>query len=428
MKITLFSIGTQGDVRPFVALGLGLQARGHRVCIASGQSCEALVRRFGLDFSPLEADFLEVMAKDPNALQKGLNPVRFVRTARAALKKMSRRWPEQGLAAADGADLLLGNGMVSILAASLGERLHIPVVETHLQPVTPCPDIPPMMVKPPRRPLPGPLNIALYQSLRFLTWQMLGAAYRGVRRDLGLTKLPWYGPYYGRDPNSHRVLYGFSPTLVPPSPFWPRPVKVAGNWFLDEGANWPAPAPLLAFLEQGEKPLYVGFGSMLGGDTRAFSELIAKALLQANKRAIIATGWGGLEPQYFADERFFITDSAPHDWLFPRVSMAIHHGGAGTTAAGLRAGIPAVVVPFFGDQPFWAWRLKQLGVAGSAVTRKHLTIETLLAQIAFASEPGVQQKAAALGQKIRQENGVDEAISQLTAWGLLSEGGAETAR
>ena len=119
MNICIFSIGTQGDVRPFVALGLGLQAKGHRVCIATGKSCEALVRDSGLDYAPLTADFLEVMARDPEVLQRGLNPLALLKTARRELKAMSADWPEQAMSAARGASLLMGNGMVAALASAL---------------------------------------------------------------------------------------------------------------------------------------------------------------------------------------------------------------------------------------------------------------------------------------------------------------------
>lgn len=421
MKITIFSIGTQGDVRPFVALGLGLQAQGHEVCIASGKSCEALVQRFGLAYAPLTADFLEWMAGDPNALQKSLNPLRFVGTARKALADMSADWAEQGMAAAKDADILLGNGMVAVLAASLAESLGMPMVETHLQPVTPCADIPPMMLTPPSRPLPGMLNLALYHSLRILTWQILSAAYSPLRRELGLNAIPWYGPYFRRDRSTRRVLYGFSPTLVTPSPSWPDTVCTVGNWFLDEGQHWQAPGELARFLEKGPKPIYIGFGSMLNAETGDFTKIIYQAIKDSGQRAVVATGWGGLDATLLADEDICVIEAAPHDYLLPRMSMAIHHGGVGTTAAALRAGIPSVVIPFFGDQPFWAWRLNQLGVAPPGLTRKTLRLEQLLAAIRFNLEEGVVTRARALGERMRSEDGVAAAIIQLQKWGLLQE-------
>ncbi len=419
MKVCIFSIGTQGDVRPFVALGLGLQEAGHQVCIVTGDSCESLVRSHGLDYAPLTADFLEVMARDAEVLQRGLNPVALLATARRELLAMAADWPAQASAAVAGAGLLLGNGMVAALASALGERYGIPVVETHLQPVTPCPDIPPMMLPPPRRSRPGVVNQSLYHLCRLLTWQMLSPAYRAVREQLGLQSLPWYGPFYRRR-RPQQLLYGFSPSLVPPSRHWPESVQVAGNWFLDEAEQWQPPQALQDFLDAGDKPVYVGFGSMLGDDSAALSEVILQALRNTGQRAIFASGWGGLAA--VDDECVYCLQAAPHDWLFPRVSVAIHHGGAGTTAAAARAGIPSVVMPFFGDQPFWAWRLAQLGVAPPALQRKGLYAADVEAALREAGGALMQLRAAQLGEQLRAEDGVATAVAQLQQWGYLGGG------
>lgn len=420
MRVAIFSIGTQGDVRPFVALGLGLKAAGHSVCIASGETCRNLVEQQGLDFAPLTADFLDIMARDPKALQKGLNPVSLLRTARRELKAMARDWASQGQKAAAGADLLIGNGMVASLASALGEAMVIPTVESHLQPVTPCGDIPPMMLPPPRWGRPHAINQFLYHSCRQLTWQMLGPAVDLVRNDLGLAGLPWYGPFYRRRPD-HRVLYGFSPLLVPPSPQWPPSVQVAGSWFLDEGGDYQPSDTVADFLAAGPPPIYVGFGSMLGEGIPEFTRRVVAAVRQCGQRAILAAGWGGLSAEIEQGEDILVIPGAPHDWLFPRMAMAVHHGGVGTTAAALRAGIPSVVVPFFGDQPFWGWRLQQLGVAPARVARQSLTAEALSAAIDESLTPQMRGCAARMGAQLREEHGVQRALAILQGWGVLGE-------
>ncbi len=420
MNITIFSVGTQGDVRPFIALGQGLQNKGHKVRIASGKTCEALVRDNGLEFAELSADFLEVMAKDPRALQRGLNPFALMSTARHHLKTMAVDWAAQGLAAAKDADLLLGNGMVAILANSLAEALKIPMVETHLQPVTPCPDIPPMMMPPPKRPRSGTANMLLYTVLRSVTWQMLSPAYGMVRRELGLSALPWYGPYYRIKNKDRRILYAYSPSLLPRSAAWPQGIQVCGNWFFSEAKTWHAPEALQAFLDAGEPPIYIGFGSMLGDDAEALSKIIYEGLRRSGRRAIIATGWGGMAPPKGNADNIHVIQAAPHDWLFPRVAMAVHHGGAGTTAATIRAGIPSVVIPFFGDQPFWAWRLAENGIAPPALNRKALTPEVFAQAIGQASMSSMQDAARAMAGRINAEDGVARAIDLLEDWEFLT--------
>lgn len=419
MRITLFSIGTQGDVRPFVALGLGLAAQGHQVRIASGAACRELVVRCGLEFAPLTADFLEAMAKDPGVLQRGKHPLTFLRTARQLLAEMSVSWPKQGLAAAEGQDLLIGNGMASMLAGSLAEKLGIGFLETQLQPVTPCPDIPPMVVTPKGERPWGPMNLALAHFYRLIVWQMLRAAIDPLRRALALPTISWRGPYRGRDPDHYPLLYGFSPTLLPPSPHWPAGVHVAGNWFLDD-ADWQPPPALQAFLAAGEKPVYIGFGSMVSGTSAALTDSLLAALRRSGHRAILATGWGGLAESDGLGEQIFQLKEAPHHWLFPRVSAAIHHGGVGTTAATLRAGIPSVVIPFFGDQSFWAWRLQRLGVAPPALSATQLDVDAIVRALETALLPATRQRAAALGEVVAGEQGIASAITQMQRWGLLA--------
>lgn len=417
MRIVILSIGTQGDVRPFVALGLGLKQQGHNVCIASGKTCEALVRQHGLDFSPITADFLEIMAKDPRAMQKGLNPFALVKTVRGHLKDMAKDWAEQGKAAVAGADLVIGNGMVSLLAASLAELEGARCVESQLQPVTPCPDIPPMMLKPGSKALPGFLNLGLYQLMREVTWMMLGAAYKQLRHDLGLKPYPWYGPYFSAESKSRKRLLAYSPNLLKPSPHWPNNVKVVGSLQLKEAQQWQAPNELTDFLAAGEPPIYIGFGSMLADDQEQFSQKILQAIEKSGQRAILATGWGGLTAQ--SSPNIMVIKSAPHDWLLPQVSMAIHHGGAGTTAAAARAGVPSIVVPFFGDQPFWAWCLKEAGAAPAAINRKTFTANELVTAINTAKQPQMRENAKQLGQKMATEDGVTAAINQLKNWKVL---------
>ena len=171
------------------------------------------------------------------------------------------------------------------------------------------------------------------------------------------------------------------------------------------------PPALAAFLAQGEPPVYVGFGSMGGHNPAQVAELVVAALAQAQRRGVLLTGWGGMAAQAVPDS-IFVLDAAPHSWLFPRMAAVVHHGGAGTTAEGLRAGVPTVIVPFIVDQPFWGKRVEQLGVGPSAIPHKRLTVDQLAHAIHRATtDTGMQQRAAALGRALRAERGVEQAVS-----------------
>ncbi|WP_233583264.1 glycosyltransferase, partial [Corallococcus sp. CA053C] len=265
----------------------------------------------------------------------------------------------------------------------------------------------------PRRPLPGFVNRSLHVAMRQLVWlgfrRMVNQARRNV---LGLG--PWSLVHPGHVMLERRwpVVYGFSPAVVPPPPDWSDLIKVTGYWFLDEARTWVPPVGLLDFLNAGPAPVYVGFGSMGGFDAAETSRLVVQAL--NGRRAVLAAGWGGLDRKALPENVHFV-DSAPHDWLFPRMAAVVHHGGAGTTAAALRAGVPMAVVPFLGDQPFWGWRMEQLGVAPRPIPRKQLTAQNLATAIAATDSPGMRARAEHLGATIRSEDGVGQAVRIIEA-------------
>ncbi|PKU24102.1 glycosyltransferase [Telmatospirillum siberiense] len=420
-RVVLLTVGTQGDIRPIVALGQGLLRVGYEVRVATDPGFAEMVREAGLEFAPLRSDFRNLMATEPETMRRGLDPFAVARTARRRLRIMAEAWAGEGLAACHGARLIIGSGIATLLAYSIGELLDIPVVQAQLMPLTPSPDIPPVMLMPRRRPFPGWLNLAIYRLLRFGVWQVMRPAVNGmVRRTLGLRPYPWFVPSPWRNAEGSRILYGYSRHVLPPSKHWPETARVTGYWFFDQGRNWQPPESLTRFLSEGEPPVYVGFGSMVGDRAEALSSIVLQAVRMSGCRAILATGWGGLSiPASESGGRILVIDQAPHDWLFPRVAVAVHHGGAGTTSAAVRAGIPSVVVPFFGDQPFWAWRLRCLGVAPPPLPRASLSAYELAEAMVAAGDDGMRLRAAALGERVRAEGGIDTAIEILAKWRLL---------
>jgi sterol 3beta-glucosyltransferase len=214
------------------------------------------------------------------------------------------------------------------------------------------------------------------------------------------------------------VLYGFSRHIIPPPEDWPESVSVAGFWFLNEEDHWKPPKSLKAFLSRGEPPVYFGFGSIFGRDPKHATQIILEAVHRTGVRAVIAQGWGGLEPTASTQSGSVIfIKAAPHRWLFPQVSAVAHHGGCGTTAAGLLAGKPSIVCPFFGDQPFWGQHVERLGVGPSPIPQKKLTVERLCHAIdAAMNNATMRQNAATLGTRLSKENGTANAVAFITQW------------
>jgi UDP:flavonoid glycosyltransferase YjiC (YdhE family) len=187
-------------------------------------------------------------------------------------------------------------------------------------------------------------------------------------------------------------------------------VHVTGYFFLDSETDWQPSSELKAFLEAGNPPVYIGFGSMAGSNPEELARLVSQALASSGQRGLLLTGWGGLSADLVPDN-VFVVDSVPHSWLFPRMAAVVHHGGAGTTAEGLRAGVPTVVIPFVFDQPFWGARIKALGFGPDPVPLKKLTADRLANAITIAvTDPAIRQRARSCGEAIRAEDGTGNAV------------------
>jgi UDP:flavonoid glycosyltransferase YjiC (YdhE family) len=226
-----------------------------------------------------------------------------------------------------------------------------------------------------------------------------------------LAAAPFWGPFNADCLQGCPILYGYSPSVIPKPSDWDDHTHVTGYWFLDPDDDWTPPAALAEFLQAGPPPVYVGFGSMSSRKPEQTADLILRAIAQAKQRAIMLSGWGGLHKEDLPDTVLMV-DSVPFSWLFPRVAAVVHHGGAGTTSAGLRAGVPTVVIPFFGDQPFWGQRVAELGVGPAPIPRRRLTAERLAqAMLRAVTDPAMRQHAANLGARIRAEDGIAGAVA-----------------
>ncbi|MCA9898696.1 MAG: glycosyltransferase family 1 protein [Ardenticatenaceae bacterium] len=410
MRIVIIAMGSRGDVQPYVALGKGLHSAGHQVRLMTHDAFEQLVTGHGLEFWIARGNVQAIAESEEMQalLEKGNFLAINAYTAKAA-QKAALEWAEDGLSACAGADLLIAGIGGLFIGLSLAEKLHLPLIQAYYVPFTPTREISGALLP---RPVPDWLNRLSHHAVRQIMWQGARKADNLARQQvLGSPKAPFFGPFGSRQTRGLPILYGFSPAVIAPPADWPVEAQVTGNWFLEAEADWSPPPALVDFLDAGASPVYVGFGSMTNRKPEETAVLVMAALAKTGQRAVLLSGWGGLQAADLPDNVFMLK-AAPHDWLFPRMAAVVHHGGAGTTAAGLRAGVPSIIVPFFADQPFWGRQVARLGVGPQPVPRQRLTVDGLAAALETAvSNPQMRQRAADLGQQIQAEDGVAKAVA-----------------
>jgi sterol 3beta-glucosyltransferase len=404
MRIAVIALGSRGDVQPYVALAKGLNAAGHQVRLLSHENFAGLTKAHGLEFCPMYGNVQEIVeSPEMRALLEKGNFLAITRYSSKEAKRATIQWAETGLVACQGMDLLLAGVGGLFLGLALAEKLGIPFLPAYVFPFTATRAFPGVLFPQSIARFGGIVNWLSHQVVKQILWQGSRAQDAAARRQV--LRMP-AAPFFGPQPNNrYPTLYGFSSAVISKPTDWKNTV-LTGYWFLEAASDWTPPLSLMKFLEAGKPPVYIGFGSMGSRNPEATANLVLQAVEKTGQRAILMSGWGGLQAENVPDS-VYLVDSVPHDWLFPRMAAVVHHGGAGTTAAGLRAGVPTVIIPFFGDQGFWGQRVKTLGVGTAPIPRKKLTVEKLAQAIQMAvSDPVMRQQAASLGAKIRNEDGI----------------------
>lgn len=412
MNIAIIALGSRGDVQPYVALGKGLHEAGHAVRLITHVNYETFVRSYGLGFWPMQGDVQELMqTPEMRELTERGNFIAITRRTAQLAQEVVLEWTKDGLAACAGMDLLVaGVGGLNV-AIALAEKTGLPLLQAYVFPFTPTRAFPAVLLPPGVPRLGGAFNRFTHHVTRQFMWQgFRGADTLARQKVLGLPAAAFFGPYRSPVLQNSPILYGISPSVIAKPVDWGDNVHVTGYWFLDAAADWTPPMALQQFLEAGAPPVTIGFGSMSNRNPEATLDLVLQALNQTGQRAIILSGWGGLQKANWPDN-VFVAEAIPHTWLFERVAAVVHHGGAGTTAAGLRAGVPSIIIPFFGDQPFWGEKVAALGVGPTAIPRQKLTAARLAQAIHQAvTDEKMRENAAALGSQIRSEDGVARAV------------------
>ena len=424
LAIAILIVGSRGDVQPFLPIAERLARDGHRVRLATHAPFREFVESHGVEFFPLAGDPRELMEYMvmtgghliPHHLDQLVEQVPRKREIMSEI--LASTWaactePDPGRpgAAPFVADAVIANppsqGHVHVAQA-----LHAPLHIMFTMPWSPTRAFPHPFTHVISEAHPGLRNRLSFEAFDFLTWLGLSDLVNDFReRSLGLERLHLgeHGASLLQDlAVPHAYLW--SPSVLPKPEDWASHIDLTGFVFLDEAAHFEPPDALRRFLAAGDPPVYVGFGSCPAPDPAALTRTIFDGLERAGVRGLVARGWAHLGGDS-VPAHVHLVDDLPHDWLFPRCAAVCHHGGAGTTAAGLRNGLPTAVVPFFGDQYFWGRIVAESGAGPPPVPIGALTAETLAEAITFALRPEVRARAMALGEKVRAQPGEEETVA-----------------
>ncbi|OQD83914.1 hypothetical protein PENSOL_c136G07326 [Penicillium solitum] len=423
LNIVIQVVGSRGDVQPFVALGKALQKHGHRVRLATHATFDQFVRNAGLEFYAIGGDPTELMSymvRNPGLIPsiKTLRAGEIKKKRASMAKILNGCWdsclkPDQNDMKPFMADAIIANPP-SFAHVHCAQALGIPVHLMFTMPWTSTRTF--------HHPLanlkysgndPSLGNMISYYFVEWMTWQGLGDLINAWRKySLNLDPVP-----ATEGPNLLKTLkvpftYCWSPALVPKSSDWGSHIDVCGFFFREAVPYTPTPS-LDAFLRAGAPPVYIGFGSIVLEDVKTTMSIILEAVERTGTRAIIAGGWSGLRGEQ--DSNVYYIEDCPHEWLFQHVAAVVHHGGAGTTACGLRNGKPTTIIPFFGDQPFWGNMVATAGAGPEPIPFHDLTAAKLADAITYCLTPHATIVAQSIADSMGQESGVSAAVNSFHA-------------
>jgi UDP:flavonoid glycosyltransferase YjiC (YdhE family) len=373
MQITLLAVGSRGDVQPLVALGAGLQHAGYTVRLVAGDDFETLATGYGLNFVPL-----------------GVNMQQKLKAATGFFQVL-HDITDDVIYASQGADAIVST-IMGVASCQVARERGIPFFLA-----LPIPSLQ-------TGEFPNPLfpRLPFGRGYNRLTYRLSEGGFRRQYPPASCLSEEPRPPY----------LHFLSPSVVPRPSDWPDFAHITGYWFLDRPTGWQPAADLAAFMETAEPAVFIGFGSMIDPNPEKLKQLLLQALEElVGTRAVIAAAWSGFDPSDLPN-RVYVVDTVPYDWLFPRMSAAVHHGGLGTTSIALRFGVPQVTIPYGMDQSFWGHRVAALGAGPEPIPRRKLTPDKLAQAIRKAvNDAAIRTRVKELGERIRAEDGVGNAVN-----------------
>lgn len=403
MRATLVGYGSTGDMLPLVALSVALRDAGHQVVTLGDEAGAPLAAHHGIEFHALEGSLVETM-RPGGSLAMTIDAGHF--TVKSFAHHDAHDLARLSLIqrVAQGADLVVGMPMAHYHAFTAAREVGARPVLGVLQPLAPTRDMAPAGLGIPR--LPRCLRRPTGQFVQRAGWLNARGPINTARRAMGQSPI-------ATDPTRDVVsLCAWSPTMLPRPADWPADrFTVTGRWHLTT-TDWTPDPALAAFLDVADPPVYVGLGSMqtFSGTPRLLDALLAGL---SPRRIVLAAPPGLPDDRPLPDTVHRIGGFVPHDWLFPRCAVIVHHCAAGTSQQAVASGVPSIPVPISMDQPFWADRLHRLGVAATPLNPRRPSVEDVRRAIAEAEAEPVRLRAAHLAERMATEDGLRAAVARL---------------
>lgn len=413
MKVLIATSGSMGDVAPYTGLGTRLRDAGHDVTVAAHDHFAGVFAEAGLPFRSLPGDMRAVLPQARGQVpdSSGTGPralARLLTIARPVIGELGAGLTDA--VAAVRPDVLLLSTVVAPLGYQVAEAARIPWAGVFLQPIAPTGDFGSVLLG--GRSLGRWANRTVTSTANYLSQSLYARPVQQLRASLDLPPEPIRTLRARQDGGRHPTFHGFSTAVVPRPSDWRPQLRIAGYWWPVRPAGWTPPAELETFLAAGPPPVFIGFGSMAVDRGDWLAAPVRAAIRATGVRAVVQSGWAGLALP--AEPGVVSVGEVPHDWLFPRMAAVVHHAGAGTTAAALRAGVPAVPVPVLADQPFWARRLSELGAGTYPIPLSRLTADGLAAALrAATTDPHLAARAQALSARLHAEDGAARILDWL---------------
>ena len=418
MRVSILTSGTRGDVQPYIALGKALQEKGHVVLIACPENFCSWVEEHGLKSCSIGIDMQAFLQTPDGKKVLSGNLFSMIKIWKQTIVPSIQKTLDISWEYARNADSIIYHPKVGA-AIDVAETTGANLICTALFPIFQTTAFPFFLLKGNYGSFFNKLTYKIVSLSRIFFIKMIN---KWRRETLGLKKSALFMPIDGDGANEVLRLCAVSPSVIKYPTTENGMIHTTGYWFLEEGENWQPDSEFLDFIKSGEKPVYIGFGSMPTRNPEKLTKEIIQGIKDAGLRAILATGWGGLKKISLPDDILLI-EKAPHDALFNYVSAVVHHGGAGTTAAGLRAGLPTFICPSSFDQPYWGRLIYSLGIGPKPLGLKKLKAKKFSkGLIDLVENKSYRSAAAKIGKRISNENGVSRAVELIESFSLKNKG------